>query len=466
MPTDLVSYALRGIAFHKRSSPVLLGALLMLSGCATYVRKPLPEHSDFRGTLSNLQQPVEPLKLPGKSANIVRPGNGLNADEAATLAVLNSPTLKAERAKLGVAQAQVFAAGLLPDPTLDLGSDRVTTQGPDLVNGWSASLAYPIEQLLTRSARHDAAGAEARKANLEVLWKEWQTAQQARLLVGQLQADARKLAVIEQLSPQLAERASRSAKALKSGDLPLDVAGADLVALVDLQDRQFSVERDRADAQSALCNLLGLRPGTTIILSNSTLPAVPEAAIIARARKALPRRRPDLLALQAGYASQEARVRKAILAQFPALGIGINRAKDTSAVYSTGFSLTLKLPLFSSNRGNIAVQRATREQLRAAYQARLDQADSDIVRIRDLLRRIKTHRQTLATRLPMLKQLSQRAREAYRSGELDASSYFTMTSGYLDKQLATIDLWQQDYRARVALQTLLGLPMTESGNRP
>ncbi|WP_449424040.1 hypothetical protein [Rhodanobacter lindaniclasticus] len=53
----------------------------------------------------------------------------------------------------------------------------------------------------------------------------------------------------------------------------------------------------------------------------------------------LPWRRPDLLALQAGYQSQQAKLRRAILAQFPALTIGFNTARDTSAVYTHGLSI-------------------------------------------------------------------------------------------------------------------------------
>jgi hypothetical protein len=43
---------------------------------------------------------------------------------------------------------------------------------------------------------------------------------------------------------------------------------------------------------------------------------------------ALPHHRADLLALQAGYQSQEQRLREAILAQFPAMSAGVEQARD------------------------------------------------------------------------------------------------------------------------------------------
>ena len=88
--------------------------------------------------------------------------------------------------------------------------------------------------------------------------------------------------------------------------------------------------------------------------------------------------RPDLQALQAGYRSQEEKFRGAVLAQFPALNVGLTRARDTSGLYSVGFGLTLSLPVFNRNRGNIAIEDATRKKLYDEYQNRLNGAYSEI----------------------------------------------------------------------------------------
>src|SRR5439155_363291 len=55
-------------------------------------------------------------------------------------------------------------------------------------------------------------------------------------------------------------------------------------------------------------------------------------------------RRLDLLALKRGYESQDATLRAAILAQFPKLTLGVNRAQDTSDVRTIGVGATLELP--------------------------------------------------------------------------------------------------------------------------
>jgi len=71
-------------------------------------------------------------------------------------------------------------------------------------------------------------------------------------------------------------------------------------------------------------------------------------------------RRLDLLALKSGYQSQEERLRAAILQQFPKISLGFSRARDTTNVVSTGFGITIDLPLFDRNQGGIAFGKAQR----------------------------------------------------------------------------------------------------------
>jgi hypothetical protein len=67
--------------------------------------------------------------------------------------------------------------------------------------------------------------------------------------------------------------------------------------------------------------------------------------------------------MKAGYASQDETLRAAILAQVPRIGLGFTRAGDTSNVQTLGFGITLDLPTFDRNQGNIATERATRQKL-------------------------------------------------------------------------------------------------------
>ena len=87
--------------------------MLALGGCASYRSKPLPVDVGARSVEALTAPAAGPAWLP---AHRFDPSDGLDVTELATLAVANNPDLRSRRDALGIARAQAFAAGLLPDP--------------------------------------------------------------------------------------------------------------------------------------------------------------------------------------------------------------------------------------------------------------------------------------------------------------------------------------------------------------
>ena len=119
---------------------------------------------------------------------------------------------------------------------------------------------------------------------------------------------------------------------------------------------------------------LGLAP--EVMLTLNPAPDVPPwnpDAVMAEL-PVLAKHRPDLVALQLGYRTQNARLRAAILSRFPNLTIGVTGGSDNSNVRNFGPQVTLELPIFNQNQGNIAIETATRQQLHDEYTARLTAA--------------------------------------------------------------------------------------------
>src|SRR6202043_3802905 len=120
--------------------------------------------------------------------------------------------------------------------------------------------------------------------------------------------------------------------------------------------------------------LLGLVPEAKLRFDGvERLPAI-NAQGLRPLLKELAARRPDLLALRAGYDAQEEKVRQAIIEQFPKLNIGASYARDTTGVFTFTPAVTISLPIFDRNQGNIAIEQANRQVMHAEYQARLDAA--------------------------------------------------------------------------------------------
>jgi outer membrane protein TolC len=424
--------------------------LLLLGGCATYQPKPLPLGPNLSADVGKLIKPA--IEAP------VNAEGGLNLTEVAVLAVQNNPELKAKRSQLGIKRAQVFSTGLLPDPQFSASLDHPTGSLPDTVNAYGLGLDYDIVPLINRGARLESARKAEQQINLELLWQEWQVSQQARTLVVSLVSEDQQIALLQGMRDLYQKRYQQSQEAVAQGDLTLGVAGTDLTALLDTLSQINQLEQTRNDTRHELNLLLGLAADAPLLIRQPPLPAPLAPGTVSSELATLPQRRPDLLALQAGYRSQEATVRAAILAQFPSISIGINRARDTGSVYTTGFNIGLTLPLFSGNRGAIAVERATRTELHEEYQARLDQAAMDVDKLLRLQGIVEAQQKQLSEYLPTLKALVDRGREAYRRGDIDALTFLNMESTWVSKRLEQIGLEQVQRNNLIALQTLLAIP--------
>ena len=99
----------------------VVAVTLIVSACARYAPLPLGRGAGAAG-VAQLVAPSADMP-PSLPTHRFDPADGLDATETAMLAVANSPALKLKRDELGVARAQAFAAGLLPDPQLSLGED-------------------------------------------------------------------------------------------------------------------------------------------------------------------------------------------------------------------------------------------------------------------------------------------------------------------------------------------------------
>ena len=384
------------------------------------------------------------------------PTNGLDVIEVAMLAVANNPQLKVKRDALGVARAQAFAAGLLPDPQIGAGMDFPTSSGGGLTRAFNLGISEDISALLTRSTRTTAAHEHSRQVNLELLWAEWQIIARARLLFDQVRSTHAQEKLLQDEVTALIPLGQHINQALKAGNLTYAGATSGLDAMSAAHRQLAQTVRKHVKAEHDLRQLLGLSPEAPLHLTGAPWRTMPGSAQVKRALATLPQRRPDLLALKAGYAAQEAQVRGAILAQFPAITLGFTRARDTSNIYTSGFSIGITLPLFNRNRGNIAIARATRKRLHDTYGARLLTTRNDMDRLRQDLASLGDEINSLARHADKLDAARASAVHAWQAGLLDWPTYLTIRNKALAADLQLLTLRQQRDKQAIALETLLG----------
>ncbi|MBZ0092648.1 MAG: TolC family protein [Sulfuricellaceae bacterium] len=440
----------------KKTLLILSLTVAGLGGCAAYRPSPLDAKPRFPDRVPHLVVQSARMPLPELATHRFDPSDGLDMTETAMLAVANNPQLKLARDEAGIARAQAFAAGLLPDPQLSLTRDFPTHGAAGNTSAFALGLSYDVNALLTRSAVKNAAQAAQRQTDLNLLWQEWQTVGQARLLFVRNLGQQQLLAVLQQERALLLSRYRRTQQALAQGNFTLDAANAGLAALQTLDTSINDLARQMSGNRHELNALLGLAPDRPIhLVGEARLPPLEEAGIKS-AMEQIGERRPDLLALQAGYESQEQRFRQAVLAQFPALNIGLSRARDTSGLYTQGFGISLSLPIFNRNRGNIAIEQATRRRLHDEYRMRINSAAADIARILEDQKLLEKQLQNVESGVDALARAAKNAQSALDAGNIDALAYTSLRTAWLAKQAEAITLKQTLLEQRVALLTLIG----------
>lgn len=434
----------------------VIAAAITLGGCATYHALPLDNGHGPRH-VEDITVPAQSMPVTALRSHTFDPADGLDVTEIAMLAIANNPQLKVERDKADVAHAQAFAAGLLPDPQLNYEHDRPVGNYPQgTTDAYTAGLTFDLGNLITRSARVKSARAGAREVDLNLLWSEWQTIAQARTLFDRVHFQRESVARLQRERAALAPIQTSIRRALASGDLTYDVASTGLNAASDVDNQLAAAQQQLNQAEHDLHDLLGLDASVPLHLTGTPFSIDPDPGEVQRALAAMAKRRPDLLALQAGYQSQQEKLRAAILAQFPAITVGFVRARDNGNISSAGFSIGLSLPLFDGNRGNIAIERATRQQLHDDYSARLLTDRNEVKR---LLADLQNDRAQLEAQAHHATQLA-RARDAaetnYAAGRLDWPTYLAIRASSLAADTALLALQQNTHEAAIALDALVG----------
>jgi outer membrane protein TolC len=437
--------------------------LLGVAACASYAPRPLDTRPAGPVDVRTLRVDPGRMPLPALREHRFDPADGLDITETAMLAVANNPDLRVARDEAGIARAQAFAAGLLPDPQISLSGDHPAGNvAGSNINAFGLGISYDVNALLKHSAEKASAAAAQTQAELQLLWKEWQTVAQARLLFVRTIEGERSLHVLEDERALFDDRQARLRRAFDAGNVTVDSVATDFAALNGVQQKIAEQERKLAQTRHDLNTLLGLAPSAhPLLVGDDTLPQIDAA----RMRALVPRLgqlRPDLRALESGYRSQEEKYRAAVLAQFPALTLGFNRARDTSGIYTTGFNLALSLPIFNGNRGNIAIEKATRQRLYDEYQARLASAAADIDAVLD--DRVLAERQLAEVRrsIAELSRLAAHSLSAYQAGNIDVMAYVTQRDALLAKRLEEITLEQALLEQQVSLQTVFGSQIPSS----
>jgi outer membrane protein TolC len=406
---------------------------------------------------------LEPLPdVPARGASLAESARAaridlsqpLSGDSLAAVAVVTNPDLIALRTQESVAQAQVFAAGLLPDPTFTVGFDR-PRNGTGLVTAVASSLGVDVGSFARREIDLRVSRMELDRIRFDVAWAEWLTGQQARLLalrVGYLERAEGQTDELRRLAEAELERVLA---AVSRGALPATELETRRLAATDAADRDRSAELELAAARLDLNRVLGLDPSEMINVAEPNVelearPGIDELFADAVSGRA------DLAALRVAYDSSAALIDTALLGRFPRPSITLNDARDTGAIRTLGPSISLTLPVWNRGRGDIRVAQATRDQLRAEYLARLESVRADIAAANSALTIARLQLTDVDQSIEPLIPQAEAAERAAAGGDLSVSAATAYRLALLDKQIVQTGLSRAVAEYGVALELAVG----------
>jgi len=418
-------------------------SILALSGCASYKPAPLERAPNLAASVSTLIQAS---------------GGPVTVQDLDRLVLANNPDLRAARAKAGIGRAQIIEADLLPNPQI-AASYPFFAGGPSGVDSFSAGLSQDLKSILLRPAKREIAENAAAEIDAALLWQEWQTIGKARLLFVDIISSERAGKLIERTRKLLRERFDLTTAAANQGNATLAALAPDLVAAGDIQKSFDDLERTQLNRRHQLNALIGLAPDAPLRLAGADEAPRIDAARIRRDLGDLADRRPDLIALQYGYRSEDAKLRQAILSQFPNVTIGLTGGRDSSGIYSLGPQVSFDLPVFDHNEGAIARESATREELNREFNARLTAAIGEIGALLSEQALLARQLAALEPRLKQARSIAKQSEPAFKQGLLDERTYVDTQVAQSSLEQEKIALQQAMLEGQVTLATLTGAGM-------
>ncbi len=399
------------------------------------------------------------------------PVNGLSLDQAITGALAQEPSLRAARTTVDVARGMQVQAGLRKNLSLS-GELRGEPAGSD--NQTMLSVEWPLD-LFRRQGRMAVAEREVTVAELSVADRERLLASDVRARFGEVLAAVRDLTVLEELvAAAYRQRDLLRARVEEGASPPLD---RDLVAV---ETRRLDADRllqlSRAErAMFELKRMLGVPPIEGLRLKETLEDVVTRESAAPLQPTNAAEQRPDIREAQGRVSLSDAKIDRAARdgrmdvsvsggymrmdAGFPQFGLSTTGTPEPIRGlfhYVTG-GVTVTLPIFNRNQGELAAARAERAGAVAAHDAARLSADAEIAaaqsgdqRAQEAVRVYSGEIRTLA------RQNLNVIRQSYELGRTTIFEVLAEQKRYLEQERAYTEILRVAYEARTALKRAVG----------
>lgn len=370
-------------------------------------------------------------------------------EQAISFAQRNNGMLQALREERGVREAAKIKAGLFPNPVLELDGATGKLTGSPLENRLSIGLSQEFLTMGKRGKRLQVAEKEIESSDRQLdnsrrlLYEEVKTAFYDLLLAQwRVELAERSLALTTQLLGVTRQR-------LEAGDIPELELNLARVEVARSEGRKIEAERELYPAKARLLTLMGFPPNEQARLSGTSdekhfAESLEELKSMALAK------RPDIKALEAEKAKNDAEITLAHADRIPNITAGLGYQWENTAIEVggvegrsrdnlIGLKLSIPIPLFDRNQAGIREAQARKgsAENRCLHARRTIEREVETAYAR-LAAAEKSHMIYAKDIIPQLEENLKLVQEAYRLGEVgilsvieEQKKFFEVNDGYL-----------------------------------
>jgi outer membrane protein, heavy metal efflux system len=365
-----------------RAMPIV--SLLLLGGCATL--QPRLGMKDVEGLLAERTAAKVAWDLDGSASAEIEARVGellkgaLTAEHAVQVALLNNRSLQAVYERLGIAQAELVQAGLLPNPVLD--ANIRFGLGPS-GTGTEIGLVQQLLTVLQIPLKKQLAGAAFEQAKLEVADAVLELVGQVRVAFYREQAALQMLELRRKVVQATALSAETAKRQREAGNVPQLDAANEQALYQESRLQLAEAEAEVLAGREELNALLGLWGKDITWKMAERLPRIPIEKLPGEGLQSRAvEKRLDLAAARAGrVVAFRGRELSRLYGLIPDAGAGVAAEREIEGgVWSLGPSISIALPVFDQRQATLGRAAAEIRQSEQRFAALAVQIRADVRR--------------------------------------------------------------------------------------
>ena len=405
------------------------------------------------------------------ATNLPHATNGTALDVLVANVLEHNPELKFYTAEIAVAKGERRTAGTLANPELSTQVGGKTVHGRGVSSegvAWSVSLQQPLEWPGRIPLRKAIANQQIKLAELGYAQFKMALASRARMLAYNLFAAQQKAATAREVADRF--------QALREVLVQRDPAGLTPVLETRIiESTELTLQRKASEellqAQSALLELNQLRgqpwdSSLRVTESNPAFTSPPESDALMEAART---NNFELQMRKAELGQQGFKVSLARNERYPAVSVGPyfsqERAGETENI--VGLGVTIPLPLWNRNEGNIETARAREQQAQTSLYVTQREIERKVT---EQMLRYQTKLNEMSKWRPdsieQFREAATLADRHYRLGAVPITTYVELQKQYLEAVEALLDTKREALDAGQQLQLLTGVDFKAVQTKP